>query len=174
VCYRTTPELHAGYHQGALGNPEGYLPRSLPALYRLPPAQERRDGAFYAQGTWLAGEEYLALAGDQGSLLLPYHAASANAVLAASADPVDLLLDLKPAITVRVTQDGQPLDPASAGADILIENGESTLVVDAPRMYQIARNPDARQHELRLDVPARGLALYAWSFSSCVIPGASR
>src|SRR5687768_15187027 len=56
VCYRVTPELHAGYHRGALGNPEGYLPRSLPALYRLPPAAERLDGYFYAAGTWQAGE----------------------------------------------------------------------------------------------------------------------
>ena len=170
VCYRTTPELHAGYHRGALGNPEGYLPRALPAIYRLP--RERLDGYFYADGTWQAGEEWLALAGEHGSLVLPYHAATANAVLAASADPVDLLLDLKPPITVRVTQDGQPLDTLTAGADVVVAGGQSVLVVDAPRMYQIARNPDARQHELRLEVPARGLAVYAWSFSSCVGPGA--
>ena len=172
VCYRTTPELHTGYHRGALGNPEGYLPRSLPTFYHMPPAHERRDGYFYAGGTWQAGSEYLALAGEQGSLVLPYHAASANAVLAASADPVDLLLDLKPPITVRVTQDGQPLDNLTAGADVLIEDGQSTLRVDVPRMYQIARNPDARSHELRLEVLARGLAVYAFSFSSCVVPGA--
>lgn len=170
ACYRVTPELHAGYHRGALGNAEGYLPRSLPALYRLPPKPERQDGYFYAEGTWQAGADYLALAGEQGSLVLPYHAATANAVLAPSADPVDLLLDLKPPITVRVTQDGQPLDSLTAGDDVLVAEGQSTLVVDAPRMYALARNPDARPRELRLDVLARGLALYAWSFSSCVVP----
>jgi hypothetical protein len=170
VCYRTTPELHAGFHRGALGNPEGYLPRSLPAYYRLPPAHERLDGYFYVDGTWQAGPEALSLAGDQGRIVLPYHAATANAVLAASADPVDLLLDLKPPITVRLTQDDQPLDALSAGSDVVVEDGVSTLRVDAPRMYQIARNPDARQRELHLEVPARGLALYAFSFSACVVP----
>lgn len=174
VCYRTTPELHAGFQRGALGNPEGYLPRSLPMLYRLPPAHDRQDGYFYAGGTWQAGSEYLALAGQAGSLVLPYHAATANAVLAASADPVDLLLDLKPPITVIVTQDGQPLDALSAGEDIVMVDGRSTLTVDAPRMYQIARNPDARPRELRLDAPARGLAVYAFSFSSCVVGAAGQ
>ncbi len=170
VCYRTTPELHTGFHRGALGNPEGYLPRALPALYRLPPAPERLDGYFYAEGTWQAGDEYLALAGDHGRLALPYRAATANAVLAASPDPVDLLLDLKPPLTLRVTQDGQPLDSLTAGADVVVANGESTLTVDAPRMYQVARNPDARPHELQLEASARGLTAYAFSFSSCVIP----
>lgn len=171
VCFRTTPELQAGFHRGALGNPEGYLPRALPMLYRLPPRHERHDGYYYAGGTWQAGPEHLALAGDQGSLILPYHAATANAVLAASADPVELMLDLKPPITVTVTQDGQPLDAASAGPDVRLEAGQSTVLVDAPRMYQLARNPDVSPHELRLDVPARGLALFAFSFSSCVVPG---
>ncbi len=170
VCYRTTPELHAGYQRGALGNPEGYLPRSLPTFYRLPPAPERQDGYFYADGAWQAGEDHLALAGERGSLVLPYHAATANAVLATSADPVDLLLDLKPPLTLRVTQDGQPLDTLSAGADIVLAEGQSTLLVDAPRLYQIARNPDAGPRELRLEAPARGLAVYAFSFSSCVKP----
>lgn len=170
VCYRATPELHAGYQRGALGNPEGYLPRSVPTFYRLTAVHERLEGYFYVEGTWQAGAEHLALAGNHGRLVLPYQAATANVVLAASADPVDLLLDLKPAITVRVTQDGQPLDALSAGADVTLANGESVVRVDAPRMYQIARNPDVRPRELQLEVLASGLAVYAFSFSSCVTP----
>ncbi|MBI3361981.1 MAG: hypothetical protein HY023_12830 [Chloroflexi bacterium] len=34
VCFRTTPELHAGYDRGALGNPEGYDLRPSPAQGR--------------------------------------------------------------------------------------------------------------------------------------------
>ncbi len=173
VCFRTTPELHAGYNRGALGNPEGYLPRSLPTFYRLPPEPERLDGYFYAEGPWLATEEALALAGEHGALVLPYHAATANAVLSPSADPVDLLLDLKPPVSVIVTQDGQPLDALSAGDDVFFEAGQSCLRVDAARLYQLARNPDARRHELRL-AAAGGLALYAFSFSSCVVPDLGR
>lgn len=165
VCFRTTPELHAGYHRGALGNPEGYPPRSLPLLYQLPPRRE--DGYFYASGLWRADDHALALAGQQGALALPYHAASANAVLAPSADPVELRLGLRPAVTLTVTQDGQPLDPAWAGDDIVFEDGAACVRVDAPRLYQLVRNPDVRPRELRLEAAGPGLAVYAFSFSSC-------
>ena len=57
VCLRTTPELHTGFQRGALGNSEGYLPRSLPLIYRLPPPEERQEGYFYAEGAWTAGNE---------------------------------------------------------------------------------------------------------------------
>jgi hypothetical protein len=170
VCFRTTPELHAGYNRGALGNPQGYAPRALPMLYQLPPRAEWQDGDFYVEGTWQAGGEHLALAGERGVIVLPYHAASANAVLAPSADPVELMLDLKPPVTVVVTQDGEPLDGLTAGEDVVVDGGRSYVVVDAPRLYQIARNPDAGPHVLRLEATARGLALFALSFSTCVQP----
>ncbi len=164
VCFRTTPELHAGYHQGALGNPAGYPPRDQPANYQLP--DQRLDNYFYAEGLWRADEEYLALAEAPGALVLPYHAATANAVLSPSADPTSSL----PAPTlIRITQDGHPLTPLTAGEDILFESGQSFLRVDSPRSYQIAKNPDATQHELRLDSPAPGLTLYAFSFSTCTV-----
>ena len=167
VCFRTTPELHAGYHRGALGNPEGYPPRGIPLLYR-PPLQ-REDGYYYVEGMWRADDEYLALAGQHGALVLPYHAATANAVLAPSPDPVELMLNLKSPLFIAVTQDGQPLDPFTAGEDIYFAEGQSCLRVDAPRMYQIVKNPDGRSHELRLEAAAAGLALFAFSFSSCSV-----
>jgi hypothetical protein len=186
VCFRTTPELHAGYDRGALGNPEGYsLPPSpsgrgrpaggggrgeagLPVIYRLP--RQRVDGYFYVEGTWQAGAEHLAFAGRQGGLVLPYHAASANAVLSPSADPVELMLDLKPPVVLEVTQDGGPLPAAWAGEDVYFEGGRSYVKVDAPRLYALVRNPDASPHELRLSLAAPGLAVYAFTFTTCVAP----
>jgi len=170
ACFRTTPELHTGFNRGALGNPEGYLPRSLPMIYQMPPPEERVDGSFYAHGAWQAGDDHFALAGERGSLVLPYHAAGANAVLSVSADPVELSLGLKPPVRLIVSQDGQPLAANSAGDDVVLDCGQSYLWIDAPRMYHIARNPDVRSHELRLEVPARGLAAFAFSFSTCVVP----
>jgi thiol-disulfide isomerase/thioredoxin len=170
VCFRTTPELHTGYNRGALGNPEGYLPRGLPMIYRLPEAQARQDGYFYAEGAWRAGEESLALAGERGALVLPYHGATANAVLAASADPVDLMLGLKPPARLELTQDGAPLDRLTAGADVQFEAGRSIVLVDAPRLYELVRNPDGRAHELRLEAGQQGLACFAFTFSTCTTP----
>ena len=141
-------------------------------IYQLPPAPGRLDGYFYAAGAWQAGRESLALAGERGALVLPYHAARANAVLSVSADPVDLMLGLKPPARLELTQDGGPLDPASAGADVRLEGGRSIVVIDAPRMYELARNPDGRAHELRLDVSARGTAVYAFTFSTCTAAAA--
>ena len=103
-------------------------------------------------------------------LVLPYHAGMANAVLSVSADPVDLLLGLKPPANIELTQDGQPLDAVTAGNDVHFEDGRSFVRVDAPRMYELARSPDSGQHELRLDVAARGTAIFAFSFSTCVRP----
>jgi hypothetical protein len=155
-----------------LGNPEGYGLRGagagLPVLYRLP--RQREDGYFYADGTWQAGAEFLAFAGREGALALPYHAASANAVLSPSADPVELLLGLKPPALVEVRQDGQPLASAWAGEDVYFEGGRSWVRVDAPRMYALARNPDAGPHELTLHASAPGLAVYAFTFTTCVVP----
>jgi thiol-disulfide isomerase/thioredoxin len=168
VCFRTTPELHTGYNRGALGNPSGYAPRGLPMLYQLPPPEARCDGYFYAEGTWMAGDEHFTLAGARGSLVLPYHAATANGVLAVSTDPVDLMLDLKPPITLEVTQDGVPLDSLTAGEDVRHQAGRSVVRVDAPRLYQLARNPTAAPHELRLEAVGPGLTLFAFSFSTCV------
>jgi hypothetical protein len=74
---------------------------------------------------------------------------------------------------LELTQDGLPLDSLTAGCDERLENGQSLLAVDAPRMYELARNPDGRAHELRLDVTARGTAVFAFSFSTCVTPAAN-
>src|SRR5690606_33041538 len=41
VCYRPTPELHAGLNFGALGNPQGYA-SGAPMLYSMP--EERVPG----------------------------------------------------------------------------------------------------------------------------------
>jgi thiol-disulfide isomerase/thioredoxin len=167
VCFRTTPELHTGYNQGALGNREGYLPDGLPLLYQMPPAAEQTEGYFYVEGAWRAGDECLALAGEHGAVGLPYRGATANAVLAVSADPVELMLDLKAPIRLELTQDGQPLDSLTAGADVRQEAGRSYVTVDAPRLYELARNPDGRPHTLRMAIDTRGLALFAFTFSTC-------
>ena len=79
----------------------------------------------------------------------------------------------EPPARLELTQDGLPLDSFTAGGDVRHEDGRSFVMVDAPRMYELARNPDGRPHELRLELAARGTAVFAFSFSTCVTPAAT-
>jgi thiol-disulfide isomerase/thioredoxin len=172
VCYRATQELRAGYRQGALGNPEGYA-ANHPLVYRLP--RHRVEGAFYADGIWRAGEECFAFAGQQGGrLVLPYRAVGVNAVLSPSGDPLEVMLNLRPEAIIEGQQDGAPLAPHHAGEDVAFDGeGVSFVRVDRPRLYALVRNPGFEAHELELTIRSSGLALYTFTFTSCVAPGAS-
>ena len=177
VCYRPTPELYAGFQGGglfggALGNPEGYLPDS-PVIYRLPPVGEWQEGHFYVDGIWRAWPEALAFAGEQGGeIVLPYSAVSVNAVLAPTADPVETVLEMKPTEAeplVEVVQDGRFLTQLQAGTDVVFgENGRTFVRVERPRMVNLVNNPGFESRTLRLTFQARGLAIYAFTFTGCL------
>lgn len=180
ICYRPTPEIYAGYQGGGLfggglGNPEGYVPHN-PVFYKLP--EKRPIGHFYVEGVWRAWPEAMAYAGlDGGKIVLPYSAATINAVFAPSADSVELMLDLRPSEAdpvVVVQQDGRYLTSANAGEDIeFAADGSSFVRVTRARMAQLVKNPTYESHELSLTFRAMGLAVYAFTFTSCVAPYAS-
>ena len=124
-------------------------------------------------GIWRAWPEALAFAGEQGGeIVLPYTAVSVNAVLAPTADPVETALGMMPTEAepvVEVVQDGRYLTPEIAGSDVMFEeNGRSFVRVDRPRMFNLVNNHDFASHTLRLIFQARGLALYAFTFTGCV------
>ena len=179
VCFRTTPELYAGYQGGglfgsALGNPEGYVTDGV-MMYSLPDEEVREEGQFFVEGFWRALPESLAFAGeDGGRIVLPYAAEGVNAVLSPSGDNVALMLDLwqgerEPLVEVR--QDGSYLNMRIAGRDVWYdERGRRYLRITRPRMYEIVRNRAYESHELELIVRARGIALYAFTFNTCVAP----
>ena len=165
VCYRPTPELHAGLHRGALGNPEGYG-GGVTMLYTMP--KERPHNAFYVSGAWQAGEDYLSYQGQtEGIIHLPYEAAEVNAVLTPHVETVERMLHPR-TLSVEVWQDDQPLTEANRGHDV---TPEGRLLVDRPRMYNLVRNPGFERHEITLRVTTRGFALYAFSFTGCVKAG---
>lgn len=176
VCYLPTPELHAGYEYGALGNREGYAP-DTPMIYQLPRPAQRRDGRFYAEGIWQAGPSHFAFAGqDGGRIVLPYHAAGVNAVLSPSSDPVEVMLGLKANddTHIEVRQDGAPLPSAIAGDDVTIRpDGTSLVHLTRPRLIELVSNDTFGRHELELVFRANGLALYVFTFTSCVVAEAT-
>lgn len=160
VCVPTTPELR----MDSIGNPEP--PMTVPTIVTAP--QARRDGEFYLDGLWRAVEEGWTLSGESGCIVLPYHAAAVNAVLAASPDMVDFALSLYNPVEVQLTQDGLQLPKDHFAEDVYLADGQARVRVDVPRMYALVRSPDVRRRELQLEVRGRGLTLYAFSFGSCL------
>lgn len=162
VSFRTTGEVRLGYLKGTLGNTEGYSPESTIEYdnegLRLP-------GRVYLKGKWYNEKESMRFDGDpqeEGRVSLIYEAVEANTIL----EP-----ERHSPCTLIATQDGKPLTKARAGDDITFDpEGRSLLVVDSPRMFRIVRNAEFGQHELELSIDSPGLALYAFSFGTGVIP----
>jgi thiol-disulfide isomerase/thioredoxin len=161
VCYRATPELHAGYLRGSLGNVEGYSPESVvgyndPGIYL--------DGRFYADGEWMNGRDFFRLErsnGKEGHIIVPYQGLDVDSVLAPEgAKQVE--------ITVR--QDDGYLSAANRGDDVRIDaKGRSFIVVDEPRLYNLVRNREYGEHVLKLGGGNKRFSLYTVSFSTAVI-----
>jgi hypothetical protein len=165
VCSPTTPELHVD----ALGNAQPPLEEQL--MLTIP--ADRLDGHFYLDGTWRVIDDGLTLESEKGTITLPYHAASVNAVLSPSADPVLLSYRRDDPLHVTVTQDGEPLHHDSFGEDVYLAEGQAIVRIDAPRMYTLVQNPDVQTRELRLSINKPGLTFYAFSFGSCLTTSAN-
>jgi len=161
VCYRVSPELYLGYARGNYGNPN--LTPDRPAAYRDPGMH--MDGFAYVEGDWLVSAEYLARpAGASGvsRLVVPYLANEVNIV----AHPPTY----GGAAVLAVEQDGAALAAEDAGDDVTA-GATATLTIDRPRMYRVVRNRAIGRHELALSTTSDGVALYALTFTSCVIAG---
>ena len=175
MCYRPSPEIHCGYEGGNLGNEEGYAEEAV-MLYM--DRGVREPNKFYLHGAWRGRDEYVELAGTHGHVALQYKAKDVNLVLSPTGDPVELMLGLQGAQLVggaaqdkpRVTiyQDGESLPQTNAGADVRTIDSEAVVVPDRPRMVRLVSNPDFEEHELRLEVKGKGVALFAFTFTTCV------
>ena len=162
VCYRVTPELYLGYARGNFGNVKDVQP-DKPATYTDP--GKHTDGVTYLSGDWLMSGEYLARpAGATGvsSLTVPYMSKEVNLVIHPPT--------YGGAATISVTQDGKPLSPEDAGDDVQAGATTSVMTVEAPRMYRLVSNRDIDRHELTLTTTSDGVAMYAFTFTSCVMP----
>ncbi|MCA9939791.1 MAG: hypothetical protein KC418_14205, partial [Anaerolineales bacterium] len=103
-----------------------------------------------------------------------FAAVGVNAVLSPTGDEVALRLGLMPAQERRVLlkQDRRWLHPGIAGQDVQIdEYGISFVNVTRPRLYELVRNPDFGEHQLQLIFQATGLAVYSFTFTTCVREG---
>lgn len=162
VCYRVTPELYLGYQRGLIGNVADVQPEK-PATYTDPGMH--MDGCAYLSGDWLLSAEYLARpagAGGESTLVVPYMAKDVNLVIHPPT--------YGGAATIAVMQDRAPLAAEDAGEDVKQVDGASTITVDVPRMYRIVANRQIGRHELTLSTKSDGVALFAFTFTSCEVP----
>jgi len=162
VCYRATPEIHAGYLRGSIGNVEGYSPESVvnyvdPGIYL--------DGRFYAAGDWMNGRDSLRLneeGGGEGHIILDYQGLEVGGVLRREG---------KGRVEVEIRQDERFLTGETRGDDVrLSPDGRSYLVVTEPRLYNIIRNGEYGEHVLRLSMHGNSFAVYSFSFLTAAIP----
>ena len=160
ICYRVTPELYLGYQRGRIGNPAGFVPKQA-ATYRDPGAHA--EGYFYLQGEWRADDEYVMKpwGGGESSMSIRYTAKEVNLVMNPLPGHAGRLL---------VQLDGKPVSAGYAGEDVRFEDGAAYVEVDGPRMYRLVNSPDIGSAELTLSTADAGLAMYAFTFVSCVVP----
>jgi thiol-disulfide isomerase/thioredoxin len=162
ACYRVTPELYLDYQRGAIANVEVVPDKAH--TYRDP--GKHMDAHAYLDGDWLLAGEYLARpagASRESRLTVPYMAKDVNLVVhpPTFGGPA----------TISVLQDGSPIAAEDAGADV-VAGSTSIVTVDAPRMYRLVTNREIDRHELTLATTSDGVALYAFTFTSCVVPEA--
>lgn len=158
VCYPMTPELYVGYRRGNMGSPEGYRDDEI-VDYTDPGGHI--DGKIYASGLFYNDAECLRHADKtvqpEDYIAIRYHALDVNAVMRPEGGEYEVI----------VTQDGHPLDPADAGPDVFLAEGQSRITVDQPRMYKIVENREFGTHELKLSSNSDSFAIYAFTFGSC-------
>ncbi len=162
VCFPTTPELHID----SFGNQQPMT--TIPALFEFP--QEFSEDRFYLQGWWKQEKDGLTMLSDEGSILLPYRAASVNGVFSASPDPVELNLELAEPRILEIHQDGEPLLKTNFTEDHFLSEGNARVRVDHARTYALVKNDDVRSRELTIKINGSGFTMYAFSFGSCIVP----
>ena len=162
VCYRVTPEVYLGFRRGMPGNPDP-VP-GQPQVYK--DFGQHVEGMPYLEGPWQVAEEYSArpfgFASLQPSRLhLRYTSKEVNLVLHPGTSG-------RAELTLK--QDGAPLLETSCGEDARHVEGRTAVSVLTPRMFRLVNNSDISSHELTIETVSDGVAFYAFTFVSCVVP----
>jgi hypothetical protein len=77
-------------------------------------------------------------------------------------------------VPTLVLQDGAPLARTDAGPDVRYDaQGNSFVLVDASREYDLVTNKHFTQHDLELRPERPGLRVYTFDFEACEV-GADR
>jgi hypothetical protein len=138
--------LAAAADWDALGSPETYVGSAR--------SERRTSGplalnAWSLSGQWSVGEEAAVLDAAPGSIAYRFQARDVNLVLTAAED-----------VAFTVTLDGEP--PGEARGIDVDEQGRGT--VSEPRLYQLVRQPTARERTFEIAFQAPGVRAYVFTF----------
>ena len=169
---KRTPELFAGWNfvtshfQSGRGLYVGQVDpydHNRDEVVELEIPREIHPDRIYFKGSWYIGPESVRHAREtddySDSVVLAYSARSVNAVLTSeSGEPYK----------VRVKVQGQYLTEENKGDDIIIgEDGESYLMVAAPRAYKIIEHTEWMQHQvLELFSMSDDFGLFSFTFGT--------
>ena len=165
VCYRVTPELYLGYARGNFGNPEG-ITRDEPHDYRDP--GRHMESTAYLDGRWRVEQESARAEAAGASIRLRYTAREVNLVMAPSVVPPSTSGEGGQGVRSARVQISLS-DGEQRGADVKTVDGRAIVNVDRPRMYNLVDNDNVNQGALELTALDAGLAVYAFTFTSCTI-----
>lgn len=165
VCYPQTPETYAGYTRGRFA---GMIARDREYNYRSSPMAEEGqialDGLFRVESERVVHTRVTETFRD--SIRLKWKGSEINAVM----EPGDAGL-----AEVRIRINGRPVEREMRGRDLVeTSDRETVAVVDFPRMYQLVAGKKWGEYSLQIFVKDKGVALYAFTFGSCVKPDASQ
>ncbi len=132
-----TPEIYMGYAltRGNFGNKEG-LQSEQTINYTIPKRVYANN--VYLRGVWQNKDDHAELAGDKGSIILPYQAKNVNMV--ASADQ---------GTNVRV---------------FVNDKEQASVAIKDEKLYRLVNTEQYGQNILRLEIEGKGLKVYTFTF----------
>ena len=168
---RRTRELYAGFRRNINALTSGNRPPYIlqPDYFSSPGEDvlyfdtgEHQNNYLYLEGLWRSTDESIVHARDTEDstdyVAILFYATQVNAVMApAGAEP----------FTVRLIMDEAPLTPDQAGVDVTFDDeGNSIVVVDEARLYNLIELASYGGHELTLSSNSDEMELFTFTFGA--------
>ena len=168
---RRTRELYAGFRRNINALTSGNRPPYIlqPDYFSSPGEDvlyfdnlEHQNNYLYLEGLWRSTDESIVHARDTEGftdyVAILFYATQVNAVMSpVGAEP----------FTVRLVMDDAPLTPDQAGVDVAFDDeGNSFVIVDEARMYNLIELASYGGHELTLSSESDQMELFTFTFGA--------
>ena len=154
-----TPEIYLGYLRiNNLGNKdEEVLPDTTHTFSEVKSVEENR---FYFVGDWKIEREFSEFVGEPAS-------PAGKIIIRYKANKINVVLDTKDGVAVplELKLDGEYLIEQNKGADVIMDNGKSTVNVLSPGFYNLVDTGEEYEwHTLEIIINSSGVQAFAFTF----------